>query len=199
MVDTTIHPGSYEKGYEFYPPSTYTYWVAQNKDSHLAVDESAYNKDLMDREIGKKAVEWIKDLKDTDFFLAVGFKLPHLAWVAPQEFFDKHTGNGSVPDNMYVPNDLPSAAFSDSADLRHYEDIDNLTWTGEQNSKLDDQTTKTLREAYYASISFVDSLVGDLIQTLRDNDLYEDTIIVFTSDHGFHLGEHQHLGQENQF
>ena len=94
----------------------------------------------MDRETGKKAIEWIKQLNETGFFMAVGLKLPHLAWVAPKEFFEKHSENGSVLDNMYVPNNLPSAAFSDSGDLRRYADISVLLWSGQQNDKLDNQT-----------------------------------------------------------
>ena len=153
----------------------------------------------MDREISKKATEWIVKLKEEDFFLAVGFKLPHLSWVAPEEFFDKHYGNGKVPDNMFVPNDFPTAAFSDSGDLRKHSDISPLPWTGAPDSVLNNHTTAKLREAYYACISFIDSLVGDLIQALKDNNVYDDTIIVFTSDHGFHLGEHNIWGKKTNF
>ena len=137
----------------------------------------------MDREVTKKAMEWIRQLKNSDFFLA-------------EEFFDKHRGNGHVPDNRFVPNDFPSAAFSDSANLRRHTDGAALPWTGAQQSVLKTETTVDLREAY---ISFIDSLVGDLVKALKDNDVYDDTIIVFTSDHGFHLGEHNIWGKKPNY
>ena len=66
----------------------------------------------MVREITKKAIDWIQRLNNSNFFLAVGFILPHLSRIAPEEFFDKHGGNGHVSDNKFVPNDFASATFS---------------------------------------------------------------------------------------
>ena len=79
--------------------------------------------------------------------MAVGFKLPHLPWLAPEEFFD--TFEGDLPDNCYVPNDLPDPAFSGSRELRAYHDISALPYNGTITEDcLSDNKTKELRYRY---------------------------------------------------
>ncbi len=188
---------SYEEGYQFYPPSTSGYWKRYSDDSYLEVDTDAHRKDLMDRDIANQAKEWLEELSDKadtkPFFMAVGFKLPHLPWYAPTEYYNNFTlRNVNIPTNMYVPNNgIPEPAWYDGDELRNYADIAGLSWTGDISESLSNIETRRLRRAYYASVNYVDSLVGELIETLEQNDeVYKNTIIVFTSDHGYQLGEH---------
>ena len=57
---------------------------------------------------------------------------------------------------------------------------------------LDNQLAKTIKKAYYATNSFVDAQVGRVLDKLKETGLDKNTIVVFTSDHGYHLGEHGH-------
>ncbi len=188
---------SYEEGYKFYPPSTSGYWKRYSDDSYSEVNTDDHNKDLMDRDVTNQAKEWLTELSnDADtkpFFMAVGFKLPHLPWYAPTEYYENfRLRTVNIPTNMNVPdNGIPDPAWYDGAELRNYGDIAGLSWSGYQNESLSNVETRRLRRAYYASVSYIDSLVGELIETPESNaEVYENTIIVFTSDHGYQLGEH---------
>ena len=66
----------------------------------------------------------------------------------------------------------------------------------EGNSQLTDQEKREIIRAYRASISFIDAQVGFVIQALRRLNLMDDTVIVFTSDHGLHVGEHDRFGKK---
>ena len=156
----------------------------------------------MDRDLTDKAKEWLETLSQgsDNFIMSLGYKLPHLSWVTPVSFFEQFDGTVSVPDNMVVQADLPEPAFVNSAELRGYSDMSQIsTWTGETNETLSDAKTIELRQAYYASVSYVDSLIGEVIQELKNQNLYDNTVIVVTADHGYHLGEHNMWTKNTNF
>ena len=148
----------------------------------------------MDRDLTDKAKAWLSDLSaaGNNFIMSLGYKLPHLPWITPkQPFFDQFNGKINVPDNMELQNNLPDPAFNDGAELRAYGDMKNIaTWKGGTTETLSNSKTIELRQAYYSSVSYVDSLIGEVIQSLKENNLYDNTIIIVTSDRGYHLGEH---------
>ena len=72
------------------------------------------------------------------------FQLPHLPWLAPIEFFNKFEGD--LPDNCYVPNDLPDSSFYESNELIEYHDISSIGFNGAITGDcLNDDKTKELR------------------------------------------------------
>lgn len=113
------------------------------------------------------------------FFLAVGFYRPHTPYVAPKRYFRQYPRDGlelaRFPDDDW--DDLPEPA------------VRSLT---RKKAQLDlpAETQRTVKQAYYASVSLMDAQVGRLLNALARLELEEDTIVVFTSDHGYHLGEH---------
>lgn len=118
------------------------------------------------------------------FFLAVGFSKPHLPFNAPEEFWQLYDPEElPLPDNPYPPKDVPSYAMHTNGELRSYSSV---PWSGE----ISDALTRELRHGYYACVSYIDSLLGDLMRAVDELGLRENTIIVFWSDHGFKLGEH---------
>ncbi|CAA6677015.1 MULTISPECIES: sulfatase-like hydrolase/transferase [unclassified Lentimonas] len=138
------------------------------------------------------------------FFLAVGFKKPHLGFVAPTKYWDQYdsNGNGDYTDDIPLPTftDHPAnvdpasaleATLDNNDELRGYEPFDV---TGLPT----DAQARELRHGYYACVSFVDKLVGDLLDKLAATDdpvqvgkkMSETTIVVLWGDHGFYLGEH---------
>ena len=64
---------------------------------------------------------------------------------------------------------------------------------------LNDSLAKEIKEAYYATVSFVDAQVGRILDHLDRTGLAQNTIVVFTSDHGYHLGEHGHWQKQTLF
>ena len=64
---------------------------------------------------------------------------------------------------------------------------------------LPDTLAQEIKEAYYATISFVDAQVGRVLDKLEETGLDQNTIVVFTSDHGYHMGEHGHWQKQTLF
>lgn len=132
-----------------------------------------------DGKTAEKAVELIHQYKDRDepFFLAVGFVRPHVPLVAPQKYFAPYPLEkiGLPPK---VPNDWDDIPMN-SANRRTSANW-QMTLT---------QQKKVVR-AYYASVSFIDAMTGKVLQALEESGQRDNTIVIFTSDHGYHLGEH---------
>jgi iduronate 2-sulfatase len=111
------------------------------------------------------------------FFLAVGFYRPHTPYVAPKRYFD-----------MYPRNRIELPKLSD-ADRSRTPEAAYRSAHKEQDSMTDDQRREAI-QAYWASISFMDAQVGHVLDALDRLGLSDSTIVVFTSDHGYHLGDH---------
>lgn len=112
------------------------------------------------------------------FFLAVGFFRPHTPYVAPKTpYFD-----------MYKESEMPvvQGVEEDRLDIP----AAGLASQKKEQEKLTDDLRRQCRQAYYASISFMDTQVGVVVDSLDRLGLAKDTVIVFTSDHGYHMGEH---------
>ena len=71
--------------------------------------------------------------------------------------------------------------------------------TGAYNTTLDDAFAKELRRAYYACVTYIDDLFGEALGLLDDYGLADDTVVVFTSDHGWQLGEHAEWAKQTNF
>jgi len=116
--------------------------------------------------------------KDRPFFLAVGFFRPHTPYVAPETPYFGWYPEAEMPVHPTVdqnPPEVPAAA------LGSYK---------KEQDKLTDELRRRCAQSYYASISFMDAQVGRVVEALDKNGLAESTVIVFTSDHGYHMGEH---------
>lgn len=126
--------------------------------------------------------EWVLQRCGRDrsrpFFLAVGFFRPHTPYVAPKDPYFGLYPEAAMPvvaDVKADQADLPAAA------LGSYK---------KEQDKLTDELRRQALQAYYASISFMDAQVGRVLDALDTNGLADNTVIVFTSDHGYHTGEH---------
>lgn len=143
------------------------------------VPDSAY----VDGKVGNEAIRLLRELKDTTFFLAVGFRRPHLPFTAPKRYWDLYdAADIPMPSPNQAPDNVPEIALHNSVELRGYSDIPD---TGE----LSAASIRELRHGYYASISYIDAQIGRLLDELKRMKLLDNTLIVLWSDHGFHLGE----------
>lgn len=119
--------------------------------------------------------------QEKPFFVAVGFHLPHVPIYASKKWFD-----------MYPLEDvqLPATLISDRDDLSEYSQQLTLNPTGPRHSwMVENNEWKHAVQAYLATNSFVDSLVGMVLNGLEESGAADNTIVVLWSDHGFHLGE----------
>jgi uncharacterized sulfatase len=135
---------------------------------------------------GKVALETIALLeknKDRPFFIGAGFYRPHCPFIAPRKYFD-----------MYPLDRIPApAATSDSG-------APPAAWfTVPPHWGVSPQGQRETIRAYYASISFLDANVGRVLDALDRLHLTENTIVVFASDHGYHLGEQGQWMKETLF
>ena len=147
------------------------------------VNDDAYN----DGKLADYAIKTLKNFKETgdSFFLAVGFISTHLPFIQPEKYGNLYDDNDVVFSKLRdVPINAPSRAIHQWSELRNaYLDIP-------KNGPVSAKMEKDLIKSYYASVSYMDAMLGKLIKALDDLDLRENTTIVFWSDHGFFLGEH---------
>ncbi len=129
--------------------------------------------------VARKAVELMKQAQrdHTPFFIAAGFRRPHAPYAAPQQYFELYPLDriklADAPPAGYATKLLPAAV--------------NYPPPAKPLTNLEQ---RELIAAYYACNSFVDAQVGVLLKALDDLKLWDNTVVVFFSDHGYHLGEH---------
>lgn len=142
--------------------------------------------DQPDAKSASKAIELLSEHSKDPFFLAVGFVRPHYPMVAPRQYFDRYDHQEiELPD---VPNndldDIPPAG------LRGITNGNNAIGKHPDNQKR-------MWQGYYASVTFMDEQVGRVLDELDRLGIRDETAVVFTSDHGYHLGEHTHWQKKN--
>ena len=141
-----------------------------------------------DGRITQDAVETIQRLAQQDqlFFLAVGFLKPHSPYNAPTPYWDLYDREDMrALGPVDRPDNLPDYHWFYYRELRNFPEVPD-------EGLIPDELAQRLRHGYYAATSFVDSNVGQLLKALEDSGLVENTIVVFWSDHGYHLGENDH-------
>lgn len=133
-----------------------------------------------DGRTAQKACELLEKYKDMDkpFFLGVGFVRPHVPFVAPGKYFE------SI--KPYEKLALPPKVEGDWDDIPK----PGINYCTSKNMKMDLRRQKKSVGGYYASVAYMDAMVGKVLDTLKKTGQRENTIVIFTSDHGYHLGEH---------
>ena len=131
-----------------------------------------------DGKTAAKAVELIEKHKDEPFWLGVGFVRPHVPFVAPRSYYP--------PFKPYNKMLLPEKAEGDWDDIPKA----GINYKTSLNMKMDIRRQKKAVGGYYASVAFMDAQVGKVLDALTRAGLDDKTIVIFTSDHGYHLGEH---------
>jgi iduronate 2-sulfatase len=123
------------------------------------------------------AISLLEEYRDQPFFLAVGFYRPHTPYVAPKRYFEP-----------YKPEEIELPQLSES-DRRRIPAAAYASAKKEQETMTDEQRREAI-QAYWASISFMDAQVGRVLEALDRLGLADSTVIVMTSDHGYHMYEH---------
>jgi arylsulfatase A-like enzyme len=112
---------------------------------------------------------------DAPFFLAVGFVRPHVPLIALENCFEHYPDEAMVLPKVKIGEDLPQ---------------DALRAQNEKRFGMSEEQQKEAISGYLASVRFMDQQVGRLLNALDQLDLRKNTIVIFLSDHGYNLGEH---------
>ncbi len=152
-------------------------WLASKREDHLHTDSLLADDASWILERMTKAKHGQSSQRP--FFLAVGFYRPHTPYVAPEKYFKDYKLDEmpyvSLEQVKQEQVDVPKPALGS---FRPFQ------------NQMTEQHHREAIQAYYASISFMDAQVGRLLDALDQSGLADRTIIVFTSDHGYHLGDH---------
>jgi uncharacterized sulfatase len=141
-------------------------------------DKTGTDQQHTDGKVTDQAIRLMEEHKDKPFFIAAGFYKPHCPWVTPAKYFDMYPMEAiSLPEiTDKTPDDYPKLALASTRPWPY------LGVTPDE--------ARECKRAYYAAISFVDAQIGRLLDAVDRLGLRDNTIIVFWSDHGYHLGEH---------
>lgn len=146
----------------------------QALETNLGPAESTHYA-LHDIEANQHAMNYLKTPHNTPFALFIGYYQPHAPFTCQNEFFEK-----------YQDFDPP---------LHREETVEpvykNLIRRLQLNRDIDNEKLSTAIKAYYGMVSHVDTLVGEIADTMETNGLLENTILIYTSDHGEMLGRHR--------
>jgi len=164
------------------------------------VEDSAYR----DGYNAVQAARWLRENADNNepFFLAIGFHKPHLPWNAPQKYWDLYSKEEiKLADNEYLPKNHIKFNRYDYRELVLYAGIPKGQYCGmpEEEKAYSDELKVTLKHGYYACISYIDTQLGIILNALKESGLDKNTIVIFWSDHGWKLGEHDGWGKHTNF
>ena len=141
-------------------------------------DASGKDEEHTDGKVATKAIELLGAHGKDPFFLAVGFYKPHCPFIAPKKYFDRYS-----LEKITLPDLAPD--FSRTALAPALASTKPWPYKG-----VTKEQAREIKLSYYATISFLDAQIGRVLDAVDRLGLRENTIVVFWSDHGYHLGEH---------
>ncbi len=137
--------------------------------------------------------------KKEPFYMGLGFFRPHLPFAVPKKYWDLYDPE-KIPlaANPDVPENAPGFTMNSMYELRHYDGFNHIGHP-ESTYRMSEDTARILKHGYYASVSYVDALLGNLIAHMKEIGIYENTIIILWGDHGWKLGDHNSWGKMTNY
>jgi iduronate 2-sulfatase len=141
-----------------------------------------------DARVASHAIDRLRELshdRNTPFFMAIGFARPHLPFSIPKKYWD-----------LYDPYELPMPRYEKAPEespkftRKRGHEMSQFFPVPQHQDVYDDDLKRKLIHGYYASISYMDTQFGKVIDELERLKLDENTIVVVWGDHGWHLGDH---------
>ncbi|XP_011502081.1 PREDICTED: iduronate 2-sulfatase isoform X2 [Ceratosolen solmsi marchali] len=154
---------------------------------------------LPDIEILNAAKQFLNSNREEPFFLAVGFQKPHIPLKYPKRYMRFHSLRKFVlPDKYEWPINVSHVAYNSWMDLRRRNDVKKLKlrcpW-----QKIPKKYARKIIRAYYSAVTYIDDLIGQLMNELEMLKIRKNTVIILTSDHGWSLGEHAEWAKYSNF
>jgi len=145
--------------------------------------------------VGQMARWWLNRYPgDEPFFLQVGLPGPHPPYDPTQEYLEMYEGR-DLPPVIPPDTEVQPKAMQELRDFHLGEDADGVVHLPDPTA----EQSRRQRAHYYANVTMIDKQVGDIIEVLEQRGELDDTIIVFTSDHGDALGDHGHSQKWNMY
>jgi len=171
LINFPPHSKHWVRGYDFY--------INPSPEAFL------FPPRLIAEDVNRRLIPWIKHYSDEEFFLFVHYWDPHLRYNQPREYREVfHHKKGDLSDlevkeapagYQYVPGWGKVGEFADG----------EIEWRG----------FKVSIDLYDGEIFYMDHAIGEIIATLKDEGIFEETLIIITSDHGEQLKQHyEHWG-----
>jgi iduronate 2-sulfatase len=159
----------------------------------LDVDDASYP----DGKLADKTIADLERLRNTTapFFLAVGFRKPHLPFNVPEKYWKLYDASDFHLPSTYDggPEGAPARSVHNSPELRNqYSGIP-------EQGPLGETQALNLIHAYHAAVSYADAQVGKVLDALTNYGLADETIVVLVGDHGWNLGDHSMWTKHNLF
>lgn len=169
------------------PVTGYRGWAFRDAQGQVLPDEGIGLTGDISRKFADAAIRVIERRQDKPFFLHVNFTAPHDPLQLPPGYAER-----AKPERALLPaNFLPRHPF------------DHGNFDGRDEKLFDWPRTPEMVRAelacYYAVIEDMDEQIGRILKTLDEKDLTEDTLIIFTSDHGLAIGSHGLRGKQNMY
>lgn len=147
----------------------------------------------VDHFVGQEAVRFIDTYcSEGPFAMMVGFPGPHCPYDPCQEFLDQIDPDDMPPAVPEAPGDTPRIRQGNIEGNR-------LPWNGVDYTEFTDEHKRKIRTHYAASVLQIDYEVGQIIDALQRQGLLDTTVIIFASDHGDYLGDHNLIGKGHFF
>jgi len=171
-----------DHGYTREHPATFPGYEEQ-----LGAAQSPLPRELhIDSFIGEQAVRWIEARAEEPFFCWASFNSPHDPYDPPAELADLYR-EAPIPEATGCAEELPNKPAYQSRILDFYNE--NLLYRSDYR-KLSKSAIRRIREYYLATVTLVDRQIGRILAALEARGFSESTLVVFSSDHGDHLGDH---------
>eukprot|EP00928_Gymnodinium_smaydae_P079215 TRINITY_DN63200_c0_g1_i1.p1 TRINITY_DN63200_c0_g1~~TRINITY_DN63200_c0_g1_i1.p1 ORF type:complete len:665 (-),score=36.78 TRINITY_DN63200_c0_g1_i1:242-2152(-) len=152
----------------------------------VALDEKNEDKMMIDQLTKEFCIRQLRNVvgEGAPFFVACGFHRPHVPWRFPAEvlkYFPSNVHDVPLPKHSTAPVHMPLVAWHEPGDIK------GLLFG--VNSTQPELLQREYRLAYAASVSYIDAMIGKVLEELRVLNREDDTLVVLTSDHGYSLGE----------
>ncbi len=140
----------------------------------------------------RQVIQWLQEKAygKQPFFIACGIQKPHVPFLAPDAYFGLYPLDTITfqTDRPTLWNSLPSTALSKRYEAFGFQ-------LGVENKHL----RKEYMQAYHACVSFIDAQIQRILDAIKETGHWDDTLIILTSDHGYHLGDHFLWGKVTLF
>ena len=162
-------------------------------EKRFALGPDVRDDELTDGQIALSGLKFMRKFSKSDqpFFLAVGFKKPHLPFIAPKKYWDMYQREQfALASHRDGIENASGYSIHDSPEFRGYGGIP-------EHGEITDDLQREAIHGYYACVSYIDAQLGLLLDELSTLGLAENTMIVLWGDHGFHLGDHGMFGKHS--
>jgi len=139
-----------------------------------------------DGETNLAAIRKLRSAAQTDqpFLVFVGYHKPHTPFNAPKRYWDLYDPEAlPLASNSFAPFGAPDFALSAWRYVRSFKGMP-------EQGPMPEPLARQTRHAYFACVSYIDSLIGELVEALEETGEAQNTIIALWSDHGYQLGDH---------